>query len=98
MANSTLAETVTVRLAGRYDGWYAEMIADPEWGYIADIQSGQADRIASGLANCVVKWNFTDRSGQPLDPVAESIYRVPRGAVIQLMDRYSDLYRALPND
>ncbi len=90
-------ETTTIKLDGRFEGWQAEMVADPEWGYLEALQSSDASRIAQAVADCLHSWNFKDRKGETVPPTAEGVRRVQRGALIQLMDKYSDQYRALPN-
>lgn len=90
-------ETVVVKLEAPFAGWEATMVADPEWGYLECLDSGDARVMTAGMAKCLRGWNWRDREGKALPATAEGISRAPRRAVVQLLNKYGDLYRALPN-
>ena len=91
-------ETTVIKLEGKYLGWEATMLADPPWGYLSEMTSGSYERISAALISCLRGWNFRDSRGNPVDATLDGLQLVPRKAVLQLMNRYGDEYRALPND
>lgn len=56
--------TVDVEIAdGAYQGWAATIYADFSVRTLAELQSGQLDRIVPAFAKIVVSHNFPDESG-----------------------------------
>lgn len=90
-------ETVTVNLEKPFAGIEVVLTADPEWRFIESLDSSDARYITFGLAGCIKSWNFKDREGKDLPATAEGIRQLPRRAVLQIINKYGDLYRALPN-
>jgi hypothetical protein len=96
-AKEDAAETITVTLEGKYAGWRADCDADPDWGTLAALQSGNFDRIGTALLRCVRSWTFQGRDGQPAALTPDGLATVPGRALIQLANDYATAWAQLPN-
>lgn len=56
--------TVSVELDGAWAGWVAEAKADFSAGLLADLQSGEVDRVLDALQVIVLDHNMPDVTGE----------------------------------
>lgn len=91
-------ETITVKLDGKYEGWTAEMDADPEVSVMIAFQSGQFVGILGGLASVLRGWNFTNRAGKPAPPTYDGLASLRLSALNALAQAYGEHFGSgLPN-
>lgn len=98
MPEETVTEgTITVELEGKYQGWKASMREDPSYRFFKVCSTGDVTLILPELAKMIVGWNFKTFEGAPAEPIAEAIEAVPMAALNQLLSKYSEAFKTLPN-
>ena len=91
-------ETITIRLSGRWEGWTAEMDADPDWGTTWGMQSGTYFGVTGSILRNCRSWTFRDKTGAIAPLTEEGIKTVSRRAILALAEKYSEEYQALPKN
>ena len=67
-----------VELSGDWEGWWFITRTNPPMQVIADLLSGNLDRMMEACKGIVLEWNFVDENGDPLpSPKEGGIYKVP---------------------
>ena len=92
-------KTATVKLSGDFEGWEFEARLNPPMSALADVSSGNFDRIIAGLSKIIRKWNFVDDDGQALpEPTPASIAELCSDAAIATAKAYAEEVSKLPPD
>jgi hypothetical protein len=80
-------KTRKIELDGEWEGWWFICRTNPPMSSIADLLSGNIDRMIESCKGIIKEWNFVDEEGNPLPP--------PQDGGVELVP--SDLFQALSN-
>ena len=79
-----------LELDGEWEGWQFTARLNTPLQAVADIASGDVDRMMKGLARIVLAWNFVDEEGEPMPPPDEhTIGLLPMDLVNVISARFS---------
>lgn len=78
-------KTREIVLSGDWEGWRFTVRTNPPMGTVADLLSGNVDRMMEAAGKVVTAWDFVDENGDPLPQPGE-------GGILKLP---TDLFQAV---
>lgn len=86
-----------VQLNGQWQGWEYEAQLNVSFEALANVASGDFERMLGGLSEIVRSWNFVDYEGELLpDPSPDEIRKLPWDLVTAMATAYEKRVRQLP--
>ena len=90
-------KTTELKLTGEWEGWDCTVRTNPPVSVFADIASGDFDRIVSGIAKIIRKWNFVDEEGIAFaEPSLATVGELPIELITVVANSYVSELTKLP--
>ena len=93
-AKGVARRTATFGMPAPYDGWEATVYADFKAGTVADLTSGELDRVLRALDKVVISHNFPDADDDTI--IAASFSDIDMDALNVVVDAMLDAIAKLP--
>ena len=89
-------EIARLELPAPFAGWWVDIDTDLELGALADLASGEVERVTAALSTIVTDWNFVGKDGKPLPCDATGLRRVGKSLLAALLAAFG-AFVSVPN-